>query len=103
MVSKFKATKNRDYIFKRRQYYNFREMSNEERNEAIKFDERYGKMICPCSLVTEGEIVNAIRRPLGARTIEGVRRRTGIVFGSCQGAYCLNAILKILSRELGKT
>lgn len=102
VVSKFKATKNRDYIFKRRQYYNFREMSNEERNQAIKFDERYGKMICPCSLVTEGEIVNAIRRPLGARTIEGVRRRTGIVFGSCQGAYCLNAILKILSRELGK-
>ncbi len=102
VVSKFKARENGDYVFKRRQYFNFRDMSNEERNEAIAFDERFGKMICTCSMVTEGEIVNAIRRPLGARTIEGVRRRTGIVFGSCQGAYCLNKVLKILSKELDK-
>ena len=44
-------------------------------------DKKYGKVICLCQTVTEGEIVDAIRRPLGARTVEGVRRRTGVTFG----------------------
>ncbi len=106
VVSKFKAGVNRDFIFKRRDYYRFRDLYEEgktdEINEAVKFDERFGKIVCLCSKVTEGEIVNAIRRPLGARTVEGVRRRTGIVFGSCQGSYCMNKVLKILSKELDK-
>lgn len=100
VVRRFKATENRDYIFRRRDYFNFREMNEEERNQAIKMDSRYGNMICTCAQVTEGEIVDAIRRPLGARTVEGVKRRTGIVFGSCQGSYCLSSILNILSKEL---
>ena len=49
--------------------------------------------------VTEGEIVDAIRRPLGARTVEGVKRRTGAAFGNCQGSHCLNKIVSILARE----
>lgn len=102
VVSKFKAAENPDFIFRRRDYFRFRDMDDTQRNEAIKFDPRFGNMICTCSKVTEGEIVNAIRRPLGARTIEGVKRRTGIVFGSCQGSYCMNRILKILAKELDK-
>lgn len=106
VVSKFKATENKDFIFKRRDYFRFRDLNDGEKreaiNEAIKFDERFGRIICTCSKVTEGEIVNAIRRPLGARTVEGVRRRTGIVFGSCQGSYCMNKVIKILSMELDK-
>lgn len=100
VASKFKAGENPDYTFKRRDYFRFRDMTDAELNQAIKFDPRFGNMVCTCSNVTEGEIVNAIRRPLGARTIEGVKRRTGIVFGSCQGAYCMNQILKILAKEL---
>lgn len=102
VASKFKAGENPDYIFKRRDYFRFRDMTDSELNQAIEFDPRFGNMVCTCSSVTEGEIVNAIRRPLGARTIEGVKRRTGIVFGSCQGAYCMNRILKILAKELDK-
>lgn len=106
VVSNFKAKENKDYIFKRRDYFRFRDLDGDEQREAIdsavKFDPRFGRIICPCSKVTEGEIVNAIRRPLGARTIEGVRRRTGIVFGSCQGSYCMNKVLKILSKELDR-
>ncbi|PKK39876.1 Glycerol-3-phosphate dehydrogenase [Clostridiaceae bacterium JG1575] len=102
VASNFKVRKNPDYLFKRRDSFRFRDLSDQERNELIAVDPRFGKMICTCSEVTEGEIVNAIRRPLGARTIEGVKRRTGIVFGSCQGAYCINAVLKILANELDK-
>ena len=59
-------------------------------------------MICLCNSVTEGEIVDSIRRPLGARTVKGVKRRTGAGFGSCHGAYCNEKIVSILARELGK-
>lgn len=102
VVSKFKAAENPDFVFKRREYFRFRDMTDAELNKAVKFDPRFGHMVCTCSEVTEGEIVNAIRRPLGARTIEGVKRRTGIVFGSCQGSYCMTRILKILAIELDK-
>ena len=51
---------------------------------------------------TEGEIVDSIRRPLGARTVKGVKRRTGAGFGNCHGAYCNEKIVQILSRELDR-
>lgn len=103
VLKHFKAKYNSDYESKRRKYYRFREMDDEERNEIISIDPKYGKMICLCSNVTEGEIVDSIRRPMGARTVEGVRRRTGIVFGRCQGSYCLTKIISILARELHKS
>lgn len=102
VVSNFKAAENPDFFFKRRDYFRFRDLSDEKRNEAIAFDPRFGHMICTCSQVTEGEIVNAIRRPMGARTVEGIKRRTGIAFGSCQGSYCMTRVLKILAKELDK-
>ena len=92
----------KDFIDKRRDSYKFREMSQEERSSIIKLDKRYGKVICLCNLVTEGEIVDSIRRPLGARTIEGIKRRTGVTLGSCQGSYCVNKIISILARETNK-
>ncbi len=100
VLEHFKATTNHDFEGKRRQFYRFREMTDEERNEIIKINPKYGKMVCLCSNVTEGEIIDSIRRPMGARTVEGVRRRTGTVFGRCQGSYCLTKIVEILAREL---
>lgn len=103
VVQHFKAKANKDFEVKRRKYYRFREMTDKERNDIIKVDAKYGNMICLCSTVTEGEIVDSIRRPLGARTVEGVRRRTGTVFGRCQGSYCLTKVVRILARELDKS
>lgn len=103
VMKHFKAKPNGDFEGKRRKYYRFREMDDEERNELIGIDPKYGKMICLCSNVTEGEIVDSIRRPMGARTVEGVRRRTGIVFGRCQGSYCLTKVIRILARELHRS
>ncbi|MCY6485850.1 FAD-dependent oxidoreductase [Clostridium aestuarii] len=95
---KFKS----DFNDKRREIYRFRDLSNEERKKIINLDEKYGKIICACNKVTEGEIVDAIRRPLGARTVEGVKRRTGAGYGNCRGAYCMSKIVSILARETNK-
>lgn len=92
----------KEFVDRRREYYRFSELSNEERNRIIKLDKRYGKMICMCQKITEGEIVDAIRRPLGARTLEGIKRRTGVTQGNCQGSYCMNKIVEILARETNK-
>lgn len=102
VVNNLNCILNKDFIDKRREYYKFKNMSNEEREKIINVDKRYGKIICLCEKVTEGEIVDAIRRPLGARTLEGVRRRTGAGFGNCRGSYCNQLIINILAREMNK-
>ncbi len=68
----------------------FREMSNEERKEIIKEIPEYGTVICRCETVTEGEIIDSIRRPLGARTLDGVKLRTRAGMGRCQSGFCSN-------------
>jgi len=78
----------------------FREMSNEERSNLIKENPAYGRVICRCETVTEGEIIDAIRRPLGARSIDAVKRRTRAGMGRCQGGFCSPRVLEILAREL---
>ena len=75
-------------------------MNTKEKNELIKKDERYKKIICRCESVTEGEIVDAINRPCGARTVDGVKRRVRPGMGICQGGFCGPRVIEILSREL---
>ncbi|WFF72906.1 hypothetical protein [Proteiniclasticum sp. QWL-01] len=102
VVSNFKTAENPDYVFKRRDYFRFRDLSDKERNEAIAFDPRFGHMICTCSQVTEGEIVNSIRRPLGA-SYRGRRQAPHRhLLRQLSGSYCMNRILKILAKELDK-
>ena len=96
------ATLKRDFIDKRREFYRFKDMSREERNSIISVDKRYGNIVCVCNSVSEGEIVDSIRRPLGARTVEGVKRRTGAGLGNCNGSYCIRKIVNILAREMDK-
>ncbi|MGL5244293.1 MAG: NAD(P)/FAD-dependent oxidoreductase [Sarcina sp.] len=102
IVDNLNCGANKNFIDKRREFYRFRELSDEQRNELITLDKRYGKIICLCNYISEGEIVDCIRRPLGARTVEGVKRRTGATFGNCHGAYCISKIIDILARELDK-
>lgn len=79
----------------------FKHISEEERQEWIKKDPRYGRVICRCETVTEGQIVEAIRR--GATTLDGVKYRTRAGMGRCQGGFCGPRIIRILERELGVT
>ncbi|MGV1063806.1 NAD(P)/FAD-dependent oxidoreductase [Clostridium perfringens] len=79
----------------------FAELSLEEKNKLIKEKSSYGHMICKCEFVTEGEIVEAIHRPIKALTVDAIKRRTRASMGGCQGVGCTLQISKILSRELG--
>jgi L-2-hydroxyglutarate oxidase LhgO len=102
VVNKLNCRLKKDFVDKRREFYKFRELSNEERKKIIELNKKYGKVICYCNKVTEGEIIDAIRRPLGARTIEGIKRRTGATFGDCRGTRCLYEVASILARETNK-
>lgn len=72
----------------------------EERNELIRKEPAYGTVICRCESVTEGEILDAIRRPIGARSLDGVKRRVRAGMGRCQGGFCSPKVMDILVREL---
>ena len=80
----------------------FHEMSQAERKAAFDADPAYGNIICRCDEVTEAEIRAAIRRPVGARSVDGVKRRTRAGMGRCQGGFCGSKVVEILARELGE-
>ena len=79
----------------------YRHMSHEERAELIEEDEDYGQIICRCETVTKGEILDAIREPVGARTVNGIKRRVRPGGGRCQGGFCEPKVVNLLSQELG--
>lgn len=76
-------------------------LSKEERIALIKEKPAYGNIICRCEMVTEGEILDAIHRPLGARSLDGVKRRTRAGMGRCQSGFCSPRTMEILARECG--
>ncbi|MGO5075177.1 NAD(P)/FAD-dependent oxidoreductase [Clostridium sporogenes] len=101
IVEKLKPEENKEFNPIRKDIPKFREMTNEERKEMIKENFAYGKIVCRCEVVTEGEIRDAIRRPLGAKTVDGIKRRTRAGMGRCQSGFCSNKIVEILAEELG--
>ena len=79
----------------------FRDMNDEERAAAVSGNPEYGNIICRCETVTEAEIRAAIRRPVGAKSIDGVKRRTRAGMGRCQGGFCSPRVAQIISEETG--
>ena len=79
----------------------FHELSDEEKNEMIRRDPRWGRVICRCETVTEGEIVAALHTPIPPTTVNGVKRRVGAGMGRCQGGFCGPRVQEIIARELG--
>ena len=74
-------------------------LSNEERAKLIKEKPEYGNIICRCEMISEGEIMDAINRPLGAKSLDGVKRRTRAGMGRCQAGFCSPRTMEILARE----
>jgi glycerol-3-phosphate dehydrogenase len=101
VVGKLNPAKNEKFNPVRKGMPKFRELSNEERSELIKARPDYGRIICRCEIVTEGEIVDSIRRPIGATTLDGVKRRTRAGMGRCQSGFCSSRVMDILAKELG--
>ncbi|MBR6309104.1 MAG: NAD(P)/FAD-dependent oxidoreductase [Lachnospiraceae bacterium] len=95
------AGKKSDFKATRKGIPNVALASKEERDRLIKENPLYANVICRCELVTEGEIVDAIKRPVGATTLDGVKRRTRAGMGRCQAGFCSPKTLEILARELG--
>ncbi|MBO5736602.1 MAG: NAD(P)/FAD-dependent oxidoreductase [Clostridia bacterium] len=89
----FNGTRTPDYFFKH--------LTMEEKNEIIKKDPSYGKIICRCEQVTEGEILRAIRENPPAKDIDGVKRRTRSGMGRCQGGFCQPYVAELIAKERG--
>ncbi|MFA5006170.1 MAG: NAD(P)/FAD-dependent oxidoreductase [Candidatus Izemoplasmatales bacterium] len=79
----------------------FESLSLEEKAAAIRRDPAFGRIVCRCELVTAAEILDAIRRPLGATTVDGIKRRTRAGSGRCQGGFCSPRVMRILAEETG--
>lgn len=94
------AEKKKNFVAGRKGIPSMALASEEERRRLIRENPLYGNVICRCELVTEGEIVDAIHRPLGATTLDGVKRRVRAGMGRCQAGFCSPATVEILAREL---
>lgn len=85
----------------RRPLVRFAELSPAEKAARIREDPRFGRVVCRCERITEGEIVDAIHRSAGATTLDGIKRRLRPGMGRCQGGFCGPRVVEILARELG--
>ncbi|MDO5310957.1 MAG: FAD-dependent oxidoreductase, partial [Clostridia bacterium] len=92
--------KKEDYNPIRKSMTYFKDADIEEKNRIIKEDKSFGRVICRCETVTEGEILEAIRTNPKARDLDGVKRRTRAQMGRCQGGFCTPYIVELLAREL---
>lgn len=90
-----------DFIPVRKGILNPDTLTLEERKKLILEKPEYGNIICRCEMITEGEIMDAIHRPLGARSLDAVKRRTRAGMGRCQSGFCSPRTMEILARELG--
>lgn len=101
ILRKINADEKCDFNPVREEPVRFRHMSNEERKALIEKNPAYGRIICRCETITEGEIIDAIKAPAGARDVDGVKRRTRAGMGRCQGGFCGSKVVEILAKELG--
>lgn len=85
----------------RENHHAFREMTDEEKNAYIQEHPEYGKIVCRCETVSEGEILQVIRSNPQAMDIDGVKRRTRSGMGRCQGGFCGPYVMELISKELG--
>ncbi len=90
----------REHFINERRRVRFARMSAEEKAELVKREPAYGRVICRCETVTEGEILDAIREPIPPVSLDGIKRRCGTGMGRCQGGFCGPRIVEIMAKEL---
>ncbi|MBQ7714335.1 MAG: NAD(P)/FAD-dependent oxidoreductase [Clostridia bacterium] len=95
------AEKKNSFISERRAIPEVAKLPFDERSDLIKNDPAYGRIVCRCEGISEGEIIDAIRRTPGAKSLDGIKKRVRQGMGRCQGGFCTPAAMEILSRELG--
>jgi len=103
IAGKAGAKKKADFKPTRKGFVHANKLSLEERAELIKKNPAYGTIICRCEEISEGEIIDAIHRTLGAVSLDGIKRRVRAGMGRCQAGFCTPRTMEILARETGKT
>ena len=96
-----KLEPNKDFIAVRKGIESFKNATKERKEQLIEENPLYGRIICRCEMITEAEIVQAVRSPVGAKDLDGVKRRTRAGMGRCQGGFCSPRVTEIISRERG--
>jgi glycerol-3-phosphate dehydrogenase len=99
ILEKEKPKKKETFIAKRKRVFHPWTLSKKEQEKLIQENPAYGNVICRCEKVTEGEIIDAVTRPLGATSLDGVKRRTRAGSGRCQGGFCMPRVMEIIGRE----
>jgi glycerol-3-phosphate dehydrogenase len=80
----------------------FRHLNREQQDELIRSDPRYGRVVCRCENITEGEILDALHSPVPPASIDAIKRRTRAGMGRCQGGFCQPRVIELMAREMGK-
>lgn len=101
IAQKLSLSEKPNFIATRKGILDPKTLCPDEYRALIARDPSYGQIICRCETVTEGEILDAIRRPLGAKSLDGVKRRTRAGMGRCQAGFCSTRVMELLSKELG--
>ena len=98
--AKLELSEKEHFISRRKGIMNPTQLPDGERQEWIRRHPAYGHIVCRCEHISEGEILDAIHRPLGARSLDGVKRRVRAGMGRCQGGFCSPRVMELLSRDL---
>ena len=100
VAEKLALNANANFVATRKAIPQFSHLSNIDRQKLIDQNPLFGNIVCRCEVVTEGEIVESIRRKPGAVDLDGVKRRTRAGMGRCQAGFCTPRIMEIIAREL---
>ncbi|MBQ0072125.1 MAG: NAD(P)/FAD-dependent oxidoreductase [Spirochaetales bacterium] len=103
IAEKMGARKKENPVLKREPIVKASHLSKEERTTLIKKNPSYGRIICRCEEISEGEIIDAITRPLGAKSMDGIKRRVRAGMGRCQGGFCSPRVMELLAEYTGRT
>jgi glycerol-3-phosphate dehydrogenase len=94
------ALESKDHFVCTRRRVRFKELSQSDRAALVERDPAYGRVICRCETVTEGEILACLKSPIPPRSVDGVKRRVNAGMGRCQGGFCGPRVVELLCREL---
>jgi glycerol-3-phosphate dehydrogenase len=101
IVEKAESSKKDNFIATRKAPIRTKGMNQAEYTALVKKDPTYGTIVCRCEQVTEGEIIDAINRPLGAKSLDGIKRRVRAGMGRCQAGFCTARTVEILCEQTG--
>jgi glycerol-3-phosphate dehydrogenase len=100
VMKDLKLEENPDAVMTRKRPPVIAEMTEDEKQNMIRKNPLYGKIICRCEQISEGEIIDCIHQVCGATTVKGVKKRVRPGMGRCQGGFCEPRVVSILAREL---